>query len=391
MKNIYKMVKKGKFKLFSYIVEENLIYYKSLNKNKRLVAFLILEVEVLNSVVIILNDFLKKSFVKYYSIQVEIKEKERTYILINLEDDEKSVIVKMYNIIRNRIIKSDVNALFLKNKRLEKQFLGVFFSNTNMEYSIQKKNDSILIKNDDTTNIYQFYSIQLDLINNTQAFLDDFVKIINNFTKNGFLIFNFRMNFKEGVVFTPYFVNIENSTEKSADLGKEINIFFNLNLLKKQSIDVKSVASLLWRNHTCNCSYLLKIFVDLFTTNFQFDFNNLSNFNAQFEQSLSKRHISFKRLNLNLLFINQNSLFIAIMEFNSQTLLKLLKKFHSKYFIFLFILDEKVYKEVLKIDKIDYLSNIKVINSEKFLNMDFEVFKRKKLLENPQINSNILS
>jgi hypothetical protein len=199
------------------------------------------------------------------------------------------------------------------------------------------------------------------------------------------------MNFKEGVVFTPYFVNIENSTEKSADLGKDINNFFNLNLLKKQTIDLKSVASLLWRNYTCNCSYLLNKFVDLFTANFQFDFHNLSNFNAQFEQYLSERHISFKRLNLNLLFINQNSLFIAIMEFNSQTMLKLLKKFHSKYFIFLFILDEKVYEEVLKIDKIDFLSNIKVLNSEKFLNLDYDVFKRKKLLENPQINSDILS
>lgn len=385
------MVKKGKFKLLSYIIDENLIYYKSLNKNKKLVAFLILEVEVFNSVLLILNDFLKKGFVKYYSIQVNTHELEKKEILINIEDDEKSKIVKIFNIIHNRVIDRDINARFLKNQQLEKQFLRLFVTNKNAEIKIVKKSDLLLITNDNITNVYEFYSIQLELLSDKRTFLHDFAKLVYNFKKIGFLILNFRMNYKEGVIFTPYFVSVKTITEKADNLGKEINSFFNLNLLKKQSINLKSVASFLWRFNIFNNSYLLTKFIDLFSPSSHFDFNNLNNFNSQFEHHLFKKHLSFKRLNPNLLFINQNSLFITIFEFEPQELLKLLKKFHSKYFIFLLILDERVYEEVLKIDKIDFLSNIKVFNSEKFLDLDFDVFKRKKLLENPQINSNILS
>ena len=363
MKNIYKMVKKGKFKLLSYIVDENLIYYKSLNKHKKLVAFLILEVEVLNSVLSILNDFLKKGFIKYYSIQINTYEIEKKEILINIEDDEKSKIVKIFNIIHNRAINCDLNARFLKNKHLETQFLRLFVINKNAEIKILKKSD-----------LLEFYSIQLELLRDKRTFLHDFSKLVYNFKKNGFLILNFRMDYKEGVILNPYFVSIKKITEKTTDLGKEINNFFNLNILKKQSIKMKSVASLLWRVNIFNSSYLLTKFIDLFSPNSLFEFNNLSNFNSQFEQYLFQNNVSFKRLNPNLLFINQNSLFITIFKFDSQELLKLLKKFHLKYFIFLLILDENVYEEVLKIDKIDFL-----------------IFKQKKLLENPQVNSNILS
>ena len=252
-------------------------------------------------------------------------------------------------------------------------------------------NNSILITNDKTTIVYELYSIQLDVLNDTKAILHDFTKLVNNFKKRGFLILNFKMNYKEGVVFTPYFINIKNLSEKSADVSKEINNFFNRNLLKKQDINIKSIATLLWRNNISNNPFLLTKFADLFSPNSQYDFNHLSSFNSQLERQLFKKHIDFKRLNPNLLFINQNSLFITIFEFDPQALLKLLKKFHSKYFIFLLILNEEVYEEVLKIDKIDFLSNIKVINSEKFLKLDFDVFEQKKILENPQINSNILS
>ena len=188
MKNIYKMVKKGKFKLLSYIVDENLIYYKSLNKHKKLVAFLILEVEVLNSVLSILNDFLKKGFIKYYSIQVNTYEIEKKEILINIEDDEKSKIVKIFNIIHNRAINCDLNARFLKNKHLETQFLRLFVINKNAEIKILKKSDLLLVVNDDITNIYEFYSIQLELLRDKRTFLHDFSKLVYNFKKNGFLI-----------------------------------------------------------------------------------------------------------------------------------------------------------------------------------------------------------
>ena len=391
MKNIYKMVKKGKFKLLSYIIEENLIYYKSLNKHKTLVAFLILEVEFINSILFILNDFLKKGFINYYSVQVDINELDKIKILINLEDDEKSKIIKIFNIINTKIINCELNARFLKNKHLEKQFLKILHDGKNSKIKVLKKNNAFLITTNNTRNIYEIYTIQLELLSEKYAFLSDFTKLIYNFKKKGFLILNFRMNYKQGIVFTPYFVNLRKQTEKYTDLGMKINDFFNQVLLKKQSLRLKSVPSLLWRcNFNPNYFDFTK-FIDLFSKSSQYDFNNLNNFNSQFEQSLFKNHISYKRLNPNLLFINQTSLFITINKFDPQVLLKLFKKYHAKYFIFLLIFNEEIYEEVLKIDKIDFLTNIKVLNSEKFLALDLKVFKRKNILENPQIDGNILS
>jgi len=391
MKNINKMVKKGKFKLLSYVVEENLIYYKSSNKHKKLVAFLILEVEFINSILFILNDFLKKGFINYYSVQVVINELDKKQILINLEDNEKSKIVKILNFLNRKIINSGLNARFLKNKHLEKQFLRILRVNKNSKIKVLKKKDRFLITNNKTTTIYEIYTIQLELLSEKCAFLSDFTKLIYNLQQKGFLILNFRMNYKQGIVFTPYFVNLKNKTDNCADLGKEINDFFNQALLIKQSLRLKSVPSLLWRCNLHTNYFIFTKFIDLFSKSAQYDFNNLNDFNSQFEQILFKKHISYKRLNPNLLFINQTSLFITINKFDPQELLKLFKKYHAKYFIFLLIFDEEVYEEVLKIDKIDFLSNIKVLNSEKFLALDYEVFKRKNILENPQINSNILS
>ena len=112
---------------------------------------------------------MKKGFIKYYSIQINTYEIEKKEILINIEDDEKSKIVKIFNIIHNRAINCDLNARFLKNKHLETQFLRLFVINKNAEIKILKKSDLLLVVNDDITNIYEFYSIQLDLLSDTNG------------------------------------------------------------------------------------------------------------------------------------------------------------------------------------------------------------------------------
>ena len=60
------MVKKGKFKLLSYVIEDQLIFYKSLNKNKKILAFSIIEAESFFPLLQILSDFLRKRFIKYF-------------------------------------------------------------------------------------------------------------------------------------------------------------------------------------------------------------------------------------------------------------------------------------------------------------------------------------
>ena len=180
MKIIYKMVKKGKFKLLSYIVDENLIYYKSLNKNKKLIAFVVLQTEGLSSIIHILNDFLKKSYIKYYSIQINTQDIEKRTIIINIEDDEKNKIIKIFNILHERLIKSDINARFLNNKVLEQEFMRILFLNKKSEIKIHKKKEFLAIINDSETRILEYYNIKLDLLNGKQAPLFDIIKLVYN-------------------------------------------------------------------------------------------------------------------------------------------------------------------------------------------------------------------
>ena len=69
------MVKKGKYRLFSYLLENHLIYYKSLKLNNKLIAFALIEYSNFKSVEPILDALLRNRVIKYYSIQIEINEK----------------------------------------------------------------------------------------------------------------------------------------------------------------------------------------------------------------------------------------------------------------------------------------------------------------------------
>ncbi len=54
------MVKKGKYKLFSYLIENSLIYYKSIRENNKVISFAILESQNYKPIDYMLDDLLKK-------------------------------------------------------------------------------------------------------------------------------------------------------------------------------------------------------------------------------------------------------------------------------------------------------------------------------------------
>ena len=83
------MVRKGKFKLFSYIVDDYIIFYKSSNKIKKYIAFSILICEEYNSLIPVLNKFLIQRFLNYYTIQININSRNKKVILLNIEDKKR--------------------------------------------------------------------------------------------------------------------------------------------------------------------------------------------------------------------------------------------------------------------------------------------------------------
>jgi hypothetical protein len=75
------MPKKGKYQLLSYLVNRYLIFYKSLNRNKKIVAFAMFEANSLNKTIPILNEFLKKRFIQSYSIQLNTLQEKKKSLL----------------------------------------------------------------------------------------------------------------------------------------------------------------------------------------------------------------------------------------------------------------------------------------------------------------------
>jgi len=141
------MVKKGKFKLFSFLLENNLIYYKSINKNNKLIAFSILESDNFLRIIKPLNEFLLNKYLFYYSIQLNIPQKRKTTIIISFIGEDKSNIDKFFNLIKEQINNIDKSVSFLKSRKLKRHFLLVLSNNIDGGANSMKQPNSLVLKN----------------------------------------------------------------------------------------------------------------------------------------------------------------------------------------------------------------------------------------------------
>lgn len=370
------MVKKGKFKLLSYVIEDQLIFYKSLNKNKKILAFSIIETESFFPLLQILSDFLRKRFIKYFSIQLKIHEENKKIFLLNFEEINKNEINKLYNLVYQKVNNNKNQLTFLKKASLEKMFLNIFNKKDTSNLSISKSQDSILIKNHKFSTIYNFYTLNLNRVQTKSSFIHNFVNLASSFNINGYLIFNFRPNLDNTINIAPYFVEFNNNINPNENIDHKINDFYNYELLLKQKLELARFFNFLWRFDIFNNNISFNDFSELFIeSSEQYDFHDLIKFNSQFETNLLKQKLRFKRLNRNLIIIEQNVLFYSASILDSKLILKILKRYYSKFNIFLLILNDSEYDKLLKINKIDLLNNVEVLDSDKFTKLDFKVFK----------------
>lgn len=84
-----------------------------------MLAFAILEDIDFDDTISLLNKFLKKRIIHYYSIQVDTSEKFDKFIVVNFEHSEKKELIKAFHLVRQEFIDSTISAKFLKNQRLE--------------------------------------------------------------------------------------------------------------------------------------------------------------------------------------------------------------------------------------------------------------------------------
>jgi len=375
--------KKGKFKLLSFLIENQLIYYKSLNKNKKLLAFSIIDTNSLLKIIPILNDFLKKRFLLYYSIQINIPKKRRKLILLNFIGNDKNKIVKFFSLIYQQISECDKSAKFLKNRYLKREFLHIISNKINVDINTMNLGDSLILKHDEDLQFLHFHQINCSFIENKSVSLHNLIKLLNDFNQKGFLIFNIKINYKEELIYHAYFIDIKyEQNNNSLDIEKEVNSLFKCELFKNVELNLKNLYCILWRTNISEIYYNLENGVNLFLSLSQFNFQKLSKFNTQFEKALLLNQINFHRLNQNLLLIEDKILFLIFKDFHREDILNLLEKFYSRYFIIILILSQNEYKKLLDINKIKFLDNLKTLNYMDFVKLNFSVLKNEYVLKN---------
>ncbi|MEE9377837.1 MAG: hypothetical protein V3V33_07345, partial [Candidatus Lokiarchaeia archaeon] len=258
------MVKKGKYKLFSYFIEDYLIYYKSFKKKNRIIAFAIFEYLNFKSVEPILNDFLRKRVIHYFSIQICTNEKSEKILLLNFEDYKKENIIKSFNIIKQFLTEIENPIKFLKEKILENFFLTIFFQDINSSTSISKVSEAITISTEKKLKILNFYNIDLELIEKRDSFIINFLNLINNFDRSGFIIFNFQIDFNDDIKIFAYFVDICENTNHDSKLENKVNNFFHCNIIIRQNIKIQEIFNYFWRLGVTDTFFFLNDFYNLF-------------------------------------------------------------------------------------------------------------------------------
>ena len=369
------MAKKGKFHLLSYVIEEHLIFYKSVNKNKKILAFSIIESKNFYPLMESLNECLEKRYLEYFSVQLKVHENNKKVFLLNFEENNKGEIIKLFNLVYQKVIQLKDYINFLTNQNLEEMFLNIFNNKITPNLSIVKSADSILIKNHKYSTIYNFYKININRIQNKFSFINNFLNLAANFNVDGYLVFNFKVDLRNNITLANYFVEIKNEVKFNQNIDLKINNFYSYDLFVKEPLEIKRFFNFLLRHEILNDTFLFKEFSGLFNCETKYDFQDLMKFNSQFETDLLKNNISFKRLNQNLIFIENRALFYYSPIIESKIILEILKRFSSEFRVYILIINDDEYEHLLRIDKIESLKNVIALNSSKFLNLDFKNFK----------------
>lgn len=376
------MGKKGKYRLLSYLVDEHLIFYKNLINPKKFIAFTFIEVKKFYPLILILSKFLIEKYIKYFSIQLNTRDKNKKIVVINFEDIEKDRITKSFNIVYETLNKDGILIKFLRNNDLEKEFLAILLNGFESNIHISKNSDSILIKDNKNPRRLDFYRINLERIEEKTSFIYCFLNIINNYNRSGFLIFHIKVDSSDNIKILSYFVEESKLYEDVNSIEKNVNLFFNIALLEKLKINIKDLFKFLWRLGISDNFYLLEDLKDLFLSEDQNTLSELMSFNSKFELNLLNNQIEFKRLSKHLIFIEQWCIFLVLTLLDSNLIKKIIEHYHSKYFIYILILNEKEYDKLLEINEIKLLKKIKIMHPDEFSTFNFKTLKNSSYLEN---------
>lgn len=371
------MVKKGKYRLFSYIIEKELIFYKSLKKSNKIIAFALFEYFNFESIKEILITMLKKHVIQYFSIQIDTNEEDRKILILNFDDFRKEDIIKSFNIVQQTLNDASSKVRFLKNNILEKKFLTNFSEESNSKFYIPKKATSFVLTGPNSSKIFNFVNINLDSIEKKKSFIANFVSLINNIGKKGFLIFHFNLDNHENITFSPYVIIETNNDEDISKIVQKVNNFFKSQILIRYKLKSDFIFNFFWRLGITDKFFVFQEYRELFLNEKNSTFLMLSEINQIFENNLIKNQIEYIRLSKNLIFIEQSYVFLILPNLDSNYIHRVIEKYHPKYLLYLLILDEKDYIKLSCIKSINLIENVEIINPLEFQKFNYVDFKHR--------------
>ncbi|MFW9970333.1 MAG: hypothetical protein ACFFDF_09045 [Candidatus Odinarchaeota archaeon] len=369
------MIKKSKYRLFSYLIENYLIYYKSIRKKSKIISFALLKSQNYTSVESVLNDLLRNRIIQYYSIQIENNNNTELLILLNFEEDKKEKVIKAFNFVKQKLDEINKPISFLREKVLEEKLFTIIFQEHNSNGTIKRSSDSILISSNNKSKILSFFTIDFKVIENKISFLSNFLNLITDIGEIGFLILHFRIENGEDIRFYPYFILESRNNKIVNDFENKVNNFFHSSLLKRHNMKIKTFCNIIWRlgiNHT---SFSLNDYYDLFFSKNLSYSSDFLEINESFEDNLIKNQIEYIRLSQNLLFIEQRYIFLILENLDSEYIYKIIEKYYSKYFIYILVSDNLANKELDKIKSIKLIESIKIVNRSEIRDFDYKEFK----------------
>ncbi len=373
------MKKRGKFNLLSYFVEKCLIFYNSKNQNKIIIAFAIIKSKDYLVLIPILEKYLKIQYINYFSIQIKIEEQIDNCILLNFRDTEKTQIIKVFNIIYYEITKNNEDLVFLEENELETKFLDLILIHSDSSIRIKKSFEEILfLQGENVLSYFRFYDLDFYAVKNNAAIIQKFLSLTKSFKVIGYLIINFEIGLNEDLIFSSYLIEINQKTKHESNIEKDVNSFFECNLLNKNILYPIDIFHILWRTKISESFPSQKNVKEIFSIKRSNDTSDLDGFNTRFEMLLRENRLKFVRISKNLLFIEETYLFFTVLELEYKVILNLLKRYYRKYYIFIISLSDQNYQKLKNIDKITLLERISILNLDMFSKFDINILKNQK-------------
>jgi len=363
------MTEKGKFKFASYLVEEKLIFFKS--KKNKMVAFTVFCTSNFKKVLPILNKMLEKRYFEYFSWQIMLNKDEKDFFIINFIDT-KTGVIKAFNLIEQELKNLNFQNLFLDKEELKTTFFEILSQEVNSRLSMNKSLNTIIIKNPDELRILSIYELNLNLFIEQENLFENIINYLRDLGKQFLIYFNFCINRYNLISNYGILIELLNQKSEKVNLDEQVNQFFDYPLLNKPKIKLKQIMNLLWRKSLPSS----RVFYDssrfFLNQDTNYEINSLiSNLLMKFD----KNKINFYQINEQILFIDDHILLVLIENLDLELLSNLLKKYYSKYKVMMLFLNEGDYYEIMKVDKISKLKDLRILRMSDLTELNYNILK----------------